>query len=203
MENIFLLKCKFCLTNPFIYDSFFTQLIDLASLPPLDLQNTLDKKEEDNNIQLGFTLLQLGSLAKDEQLRADNGYIKDNMRQCLRVVQDRYKPDTGRLIEQLIKGRDANSRSPSPMNTITSANTDQGRPSAGLQTMNQGPSRVAPLPGPIPIGRRANQQAADGVGRPQIGAPQLPNMNLSELNLNPSTQCNHHLTRQRHILKPS
>lgn len=188
MENIFYLNGKFYLTNPFIYDSFFSQLIDLAGLPPSDMQAVLDKRAEDNNSQLGFTLLQLGSLAKDEQLRTDSGYIKDNLRHCLRVVQERYSPDTARLIEQLIKGRDTGSRSPSPLNTTIAQNVDAGRTTVTTRGPASGPAKMPPLPGPIPIGRRPDQA---GVGVEPVKLSQFqggPNLNFSEINNKPNPQ---------------
>lgn len=177
MDNIFLLNGKFCLTSPFAFDSFYTELIEISNVTPREADARVAKKASDNNVQLGFTLLQLASLATDEQIRNEKGYIKDNMRECLRITNNQYSPESTKLIEQLIKGRDNSSRGTSPMNTLNQTTNYVGGETIPAQSPMQGFSTAAPLPEPIPISRKGPSYTGEPGGR-------MLNENVRPANIN-------------------
>ena len=110
IDNIFFLNGTFTLINPFIFDSFLKEQREIAGLGDQAATQKLKDKLLENSTQLGYTLVQLTSLVKDEEIRSDGKYKKDNLRECLKVSNSRYSQDINITIERLIKGKETISR---------------------------------------------------------------------------------------------
>jgi len=169
LDNVFYHQGRFTLTSPFLYNTFIQEQLNLRGLPKTSADEFVQKRGLDNSTQLGYALLQLTSLASDQEIRTDDRYIKDNLRNCLKISHSSYSAELNQVIESLIKARMAD---PSPtriqpgnqsddqqntgfwgnlIGTLTGKKANQSRPQSPKKFFpDPAPAQVPPTP-PLPL----------------------------------------------------
>lgn len=106
-DSVFHDTISFCLTNPFLSDDFLSQQLNLTSASESHKQRVRETRLNENVRQLGIVLLQLSSLAEEEELVTSDQPLqlnKNNVRAALKLANSNYDSALPELIETLLKG---------------------------------------------------------------------------------------------------